>query len=138
MEPIRANWPSGEDEFLLRIGELEALDDLTTAGVLDFRYRLSQGAQRGSLAYAPVKVREVINCLRLGLIGAGMDRSTADRKAKQAFEDGDIGALNLLAFTIISAAFSGKEHDPVGEQEAAAGPPASDFPASTETAQPSE
>ena len=138
MEPIRANWPSGEDEFLLRIGELEALDDLTEAGVLDLRYRLSQGAQRGSLAFAPVKVREVINCLRLGLIGAGMDRFTADRKARQAFDEGDIGELNLLAFTIISAAFAGKEHDPVGEAAAAAGPLASNSPASTETAQPSE
>ena len=50
MEPIKANWPCGEDEFLLRIGELEALDDLTAAGVLDLRWRLSQGMQRGSLA----------------------------------------------------------------------------------------
>ena len=51
-EPLVANWPSGEDEFLLRIGELEALDDATDAGVLDLRYRLFQGVQRGSLAYA--------------------------------------------------------------------------------------
>ncbi|WP_312531974.1 GTA-gp10 family protein [Paracoccus sp. (in: a-proteobacteria)] len=121
MEALIANWPSGEDAFLLRIGELEALDDLTAAGVLDLRYRLSQGVPRGSLGYAPVKVREVLACLRLGLIGAGMDRVHAERKVKQAFENGDIAELNLMAFTIISRAFASKEHDAVGEAEAEAG-----------------
>lgn len=136
-EPFVANWPSGEDEFLLRIGQLEALDDLTDAGALDLRYRLSQGAPRGSLAYSPVKVREVIACLRLGLIGAGMDRQTSDRKVKQAFEDGDISELNLLAFTILSRAFAGKEHDPVGEVEAGAAMQESASPASMAPARPS-
>ncbi|MDN3713447.1 GTA-gp10 family protein [Paracoccus cavernae] len=117
MDPAVLNWPCGEDPFLLRIGELEALDDLTAEGVLDLRWRLAQGAHRGSLAYAPVKVREVIACLRLGLIGAGMDRATAERKSRQAFEEGDIGALNLIAFTILSNAFAGKEHDPVGRRK---------------------
>lgn len=133
MEAQHFVWASGDDYFLLRLGELEALDDLTDAGVLDFRYRLSQGVQRGSLAYSPVKVREVLACLRLGLMGAGMDRRTAERKVKQAFEDGDISALNLLAFTILSQAFAGKEHDPVGEQEAGEATSASGSPASTET-----
>lgn len=134
-EPLVANWPSGEDEFLLRIGELEALDDATDAGVLDLRYRLFQGVQRGSLAYAPVKVREVLACLRLGLIGAGMARADAERKVKQAFADGDISELNLLAFTIISRAFAGKDHDPVGEGEAGAAADESASPASTAQAQ---
>ena len=136
-EPFVANWASGEDEFLLRIGELEALDDLTDAGALDLRYRLSQGVQRGSLAYSPVKVREVMACLRLGLIGAGMDRQKADRKVKQAFEDADISELNVLAFTILSRAFAGKEHDPVGEGEAGAATDESASPASMAPAPPS-
>lgn len=123
MEPIKANWPCGEDEFLLRIGELEALDDITEAGVLDLRFRLSQGVQRGSLAYSPVKVRELMACLRLGLIGGGMDRAKADQKVKVAFIDGDVSELNLLAFTIISNSLKGKEHDPVGEDQAAENPP---------------
>lgn len=130
-EPFVANWASGEDEFLLRIGELEALDDLTEAGALDFRFRLSQGALRGSLAYSPVKVREVMACLRLGLIGAGMERQKAERKVKQAFEDADISELNLLAFTVLTRAFSGKDHDPVGEDQAGAATTESASPAST-------
>lgn len=137
MEAERILWASGEDDFLLRIGELEALDDLTAAGVLDLRYRLSQGVQRGSLAYSPVKVREVLSCIRLGLQGAGMDRNTADRKVKQAFEDGDIAELNLLAFTILSKAFAAKEHDPLGEGKAGGERAESASPASTEMVQPS-
>ena len=118
------NWVCGEDEFLLRIGELEALDDLTADGVLDLRYRLSLGQQRGSLAYSPVRVREVMACLRLGLIGAGMDRQKAEMKAKNAMIDGDISELNLLAFTVISNSLKGKEHDPLGEAPAEENPPA--------------
>lgn len=136
MEPRAVNWVCGEDEFLLRIGEIEALDDITDAGALDFRYRLSQGVQRGSLAYAPVKAREVMACIRLGLIGAGMERLKADRKAKQAFADGDMAELCLLAYTILSMAFSAKEHDPVGEVEAGAAMNESASPASTAPAQP--
>lgn len=123
MEPVKLNWPCGEDDFLLRIGELEALDDLTDAGVMDLRYRLSQGVQRGSLAYSPVRVREVIATVRLGLIGAGMDRAQAERKARQAFTEGDAAEMNLLAFTIISNSLKGKDHDPVGEDQAVGNPP---------------
>ena len=76
-------------------------------------------------------------CLRLGLIGAGMDRQKADRKVKQAVEDSDISELNLLAFTILSRAFAGKEHDPVGEGEAGAATDESASPASMAPAPPS-
>lgn len=123
MEAVTLNWPGGEHPFLLRIGELEALDDLTDAGVMDFRYRLSLGHMRGSLAYAPVKTREVIACIRLGLMGGGMERPKAEVAAKEAFILGDAAELNLLAFTIISNSLRSKEHDPVGEALAAENPP---------------
>lgn len=134
MEPILQTWAGGEDEFLLRIGEFEALDDITDAGVLDFRWRLSRAQERGSFAHAPVKIRETLAAIRLGLIGAGMDRRDAERKVKQAFEDADISELALLAYTITSHSLSGKDHDPVGEDGAAENPPASSSPTSTETA----
>lgn len=123
MEPIKLNWPGGEHDFLLRIGELEALDDLTDAGVLDLRYRLSLGQVRGSLGYSPVKIREIIACVRLGLIGGGMKREDAERRAKDAFINGDVSELNLLAFTIISNSLRAKAHDPLGEPEAVENPP---------------
>ena len=131
MEPLTLNWPGGEDGFLLRIGELEALDDKTSEGVLDYRYRLSLGIQRGSLAYSPVKLRETLDCLRLGLIGAGMERKEAEKKARRAFEDGDISELNLTAFTIISHSLAGKEHDPLAQAEVAESQTASASPKST-------
>lgn len=133
MEAITLNWPCGEGSFLLRIGELEALDDSTSEGALDFRYRLSLGLQRGSLAYAPVKVREVLDCLRLGLIGGGLDAQSARRKVNTAFEEGDMAELNLLAFTILSHSLKGKEHDPVGKTATVESPGGSASPPSTET-----
>lgn len=135
-EPLIWNWSSGEDAFLLRIGEVEALDDLTPNGALDLRYRLLQGHERGNFANAPVRIREVINCVRLGLIGAGMDRATAERKAKQAYDESDIAALNLLAFTILSRAFQGKDHDPAEKAEGEGEMSASSSPESTATEPP--
>lgn len=133
MESLTLNWPGGEDEFLLRLGELEALDDKTAEGVLDLRYRLSLGISRGSLAYAPVRIREVLDCLRLGLIGGGMDGKAARNKVEMAFETGDMAELALSAFTVISHSLAGKAHDPVGEAEAEEDPPGSSSPDSTET-----
>lgn len=123
MEPVTLNWVAGEDEFLLRLGELEALDDATPDGVLDLRYRLSLGKDRGTLGYAPVRVRETIDCLRLGLIGAGMERKAALKKVERAFEDADISALNLMAYEVITRSVSGKAHDQPGEVKAAARKP---------------
>lgn len=137
-EPITLIWPGGEDDFLFPLGQLEALDDRTESGVLDYRYRLWLGQGRSSLAFAPVRVRETLDCLRLGLIGAGMDRAAAEKKVRIAFEDGDISVLNLVAFTALSHSLSGKEHDEVGgasgEATAEEDLTGSDFPPSTATA----
>lgn len=133
MDATTLNWPGGEDEFLLRLGELEALDDKTVEGALDFRWRLSQGAARGSLAYAPVRIAEVLTCLRLGLIGAGMDARQAKAKVERAFEGGDMAELALAAYMALSHSLKGKDHDPVGESVAEENPPASSSPLSMET-----
>lgn len=133
MEPLAWNWPIGEDEFLLRIGEVEALDDITPDGALDLRARLVEGYERGGMERAKVRVREIEECIRLGLIGAGMERKQAARHARRASEEVDITNRNLLCLTILSNAFKGKPHDPVGEAEGEA-TSASASPASTETA----
>lgn len=133
MEATTLVWPGGEDDFLLRIGELESLDDKTAEGVLDFRFRLSRGVERGSLAYAPVRIREVLDCLRLGLIGGGMDNKDARKKIERAFDMGDMAELALTAFTVISHSLSGKDHDHPGEAEAEESPPESSSPLSTGT-----
>ena len=135
-EPKVINWGCGEHPFLLRIGECEALDDLTPAGMADFRWRLSQGVDRGALAHAPVKTREVIDCIRLGLIGGGMDGAEARKLALRAHDECSRDQLVMICFAICTAAISGKDHDQVGKPRAAGRKrrSASVSPPSTETA----
>lgn len=110
-EPKLINWRLGEHAFRMRIGEAEALDDLTPAGIADLRFRLRIGVDRGSLAYSPVKVREVIDCLRLGLIGGGMRGDAARALAIRAMEEVEFSELVTICFTVLSEFLSGKEHD---------------------------
>ncbi len=110
-EPKVINWCCGEHPFLMRIGEAEALDDITKDGVADFLYRLLKGKERGSLAYSPVRQREVIDCIRLGLIGGGMAADEARKLALRAWEEGDFGELVLICASVIGLCLSGKEHD---------------------------
>lgn len=118
-EPQVIAWCCGEHPFLLRIGEAEALDDLTKDGIADFRYRLRQGVDRGELAYSPVKQREVIDCIRLGLIGGGLDQEKARKLALQAWDEGEFAHLVLLAYSITTHCLAGKPHDPPGKAEPA-------------------
>lgn len=118
-EPKVLNWCCGEHPFRLRIGEAEALDDLTSDGISDFLYRLLVGRDRGSLAYAKVKQREVIDCIRLGLIGGGMEPSAARSLALRGWEEGDFGELVMICATVIGVALAGKEHDQPEKPEAA-------------------
>ena len=122
-EPEVINWCCGEHPFRLRIGEVEALDDLTALGMLDFRWRIATGLDRGSLAYSPVKVREVIECIRLGLIGGGMESGQARKLALRAFEEGEFSELVTICFTITSSCLAGKDHDTPGKPVAAEATP---------------
>lgn len=110
-EPKVINWCCGEHPFRLRIGEAEALDDLTKDGIADFLRRLLAGKEHGSLAYSPVKQREVIDGIRLGLIGGGMAPEEARKLALRAWEEGDFGELVLICASVIGLCLSGKEHD---------------------------
>lgn len=118
MEPRVINWCCGEHPFRLRIGEAEALDDATKEGIADLLYRLQLGRERGSFAYSPVKTREVIDCIRLGLIGAGMGADEARKLALRGWEEGDFSELVVLCITVLGVAMSGKEHDQPGKPDA--------------------
>lgn len=118
-EPKLINWCCGEHPFRLRIGEAEALDDATANGIADFRFRLHQGVDRGSLAFSPVRQREVIDCLRLGLIGGGMASDEARKLAFRAWEEGEFAELVMVCFAIVTDCLSGKPHDKPGKAPAA-------------------
>lgn len=119
MEPHVLNWCCGEHPFRLRIGEAEALDDATNDGIADLLYRLQMGRARGSFAYSPVRTRELVDCIRLGLIGGGMDGAEARKLALRSWEEGDFGELVVLCITVLGVAMSGKDHDQPGKPEAA-------------------
>lgn len=110
-EPETINWTCGEHRFGLRIGEAEALDDLTPQGISDLRFRLRQGVERGSLGFAPVRIREVIDCLRLALIGGGMASDEARRLALRGMEEAEFSELVTICYTVLTRFLSGKPHD---------------------------
>lgn len=110
-EPKIINWACGEHPFMLRIGEAEALDDLTRDGVADFRYRCREGVERGSLGFSPVRTREVIDGLRLGLIGGGMEPEAARKLALRGMEEGEFAELVMICFEVVSDFHRGKAYD---------------------------
>ena len=114
-EPRIVNWACGEHPFLLRIGEAEALDDLTTSGVADFRWRCREGVARGSLGFAPVRTREVFDCVRLGLIGGGMDSEKARKLALRGMDEAEFSELVMICFEVVGDFHRGKAYDQPGK-----------------------
>lgn len=126
MTPIR--WPGGEHRFELKIGDLRALQKNCDAGPEEVFNRLRTGRWR---------LDDVIEPLRLGLIGAGeMPASEAGPLLTKLIDQHPLVAFKLPALEVMSNALLGEEDDPVGEQEGATAPaPESGAsPASTATA----
>lgn len=88
-EPVVLNWAGGEHPFLLRIGDRLALEDACKCGVGPILSRL-MSVQVGAFEW---RQNDVLETLRLGLIGAGMDRVEAQRLVHTA--DGQVGLVSL-------------------------------------------
>lgn len=114
------NWTCGEHPFKMNIGEAEALDDLTQAGISDFLYRCQMGMERGSLRFSPVRQREVVDCIRLGLIGGGMDAGAARKLSLRAWQEAPFDELVRISHQVVMNCLGGKEHDQPEKTEAAA------------------
>jgi len=126
MTPIR--WPGGEHRFELRLGELRALQKSCDAGPEEVFNRLRSGRWR---------VDDVIEPLRLGLIGAGeVSQQDAGPLVTKLIDQHPLVAFKLPALEVMSRALLGEEDDPVGEPEGATAPAPENggSPASTETA----
>lgn len=126
MTPI--GWPGGEHRFQLRLGELRALQKSCDAGPEEVFNRLRLGRWR---------VDDVIEPLRLGLIGAGeMSSAEAGPLVTKLLDQHPLAAFKLPALVVMQRALFGEEDDPVGEPEGATAPaPESGAsPESTETA----
>ena len=107
------NWPGGEHEFRLGIGELRAIEQRSDAGVAVVMMRLI-GQQW--------KIDDVVNPIRLGLIGAGMPERDAQKALESAMDVASPYALAITAAEVLRRFImwetDDQTGDPPGESEA--------------------
>lgn len=106
------NWAGGEHEFKLAMGHFRALQEKCDAGPYFVMQRLASGAWL---------VDDVIQPIRLGLEGGGMDKAEALRLTRRHVEERPLLESVLLAHRILQASLLGEADDPVGESAAGAG-----------------
>ncbi|NMG39883.1 gene transfer agent family protein [Chelativorans sp. ZYF759] len=109
MRGLDLTWAGGEHSFLLTIELLRALQDKCDAGPPLVLKRLSANLWT---------VDDVIQPIRLGLEGGGMDKEEARRLVKKHVEDEPLQLSVMTAQAVMMAALYGMEDDPVGESEA--------------------
>lgn len=112
-----AVWEGGEHPFKLNIGELRALQAATGVGPLFLLGRIT-GSQW--------MVDDIIETIRLGLIGGGMPEKEAKTLTDRVFTENTPALYRsmLLAVRILRDAVMGEPDDPVGDEgESQAGNP---------------
>jgi len=102
-------WDGGDHPFQLRIGELRALQSATGVGPLFLLGRIA-----GSQWF----VDDIIDTVRLGLIGGGMPDDEAKRLTDRVFVENTPALYRgmLLAVWILRNAVQGEPDDPVGDE----------------------
>ena len=98
-------WAGGEHVFVLRLGELRALQERTQRGPDEIVARLANRTWW---------VDDALETVRLGLIGGGMDAGEARRVLASATETAPLTEFRALAFDVLCAAL----YPPVEEEEA--------------------
>lgn len=111
---VTLQWPGGEHEFYLGIGQLRKLQDSCNAGPEEVFTRLRLGTWR---------INDIIEPLRLGLIGGGMATDEAARTVTTIVEQYPKVQFKLTALAIMADALLGPKDDPVGEDQGEAAPP---------------
>lgn len=107
-EPTTISWAGGrENAFLLRIGEMIALEKACDAGIGRIWSRLISSLKGDPSFY----MADVTETIRLGLIGGGMPREDAAKAVTSALDWH--GALELLpvALSVLTASISGEGDD---------------------------
>ena len=106
-------WADGEHKFRLRIKELRELQDKCDAGPAQIMMRLVQHTWR---------VDDILQAIRLGLIGGGATPTDALLLVKRYVEERPLGENVVIAAEIIAAAISGdpKEDGDTAKKERAA------------------
>lgn len=104
-------WEGGEHAFKLGIGQLRALQSATDVGPLFLLGRIG-----GSQWF----VDDILETIRLGLIGGGMDEAAAKKLVNRVFSDDNTSAFYkhvVLATRILRDAVMGERNDPVGDDD---------------------
>lgn len=109
MKEIDLIWAGGEHQFALPIEQLRALQIKCDAGPEHILSRLTARQWY---------VEDVIETIRLGLIGGGMDKDEARGIVAKEIHDEPLSQFVLTARAIIAHALYGVEDDAVGESEA--------------------
>ena len=103
---VRAFFGDREHDFALLIGQCVELQELTDCGLGECLSRVEQ-----------LRVKEMKEVIRLGLVGAGMDKHEAFRLMERHVVAGELGVCGSLAFQIVAAAITGAEDEPLGESK---------------------
>jgi hypothetical protein len=103
----------GHYPMRLRIGELIGLQETLNCGPAQLLDRLRSGAWG---------VRDLIETCRLGLIGGGMGQKDAFDLVHRTVRDGYILEYLPVAFTVVMAALTGVEDDPIEDDDDAGEP----------------
>ena len=102
MQALTLNWPGGEHRFALRLGELRALQDSCQSGPEEVFNRLDAGQWR---------VNDILEPVRLGLIGGGMAREEAGPLVTALADQHALFGFKMLALEVLFRALAGPEDD---------------------------
>ncbi|MBB3396877.1 gene transfer agent family protein [Rhizobium sp. BK060] len=102
-------WPGGEHSFRLGIGELRAIEQRSDAGCAVVMMRLLS---------SQFKIDDVIQPIRLGLIGGGMDERAAQKVIESALDVASPYALAVTAADIMRRFIMWEMDDQPGEAKA--------------------
>ncbi|ARC37899.1 gene transfer agent family protein [Paracoccus yeei] len=106
MRAIIVRWPGGEHPFFLGLADLEVVQENTDCGPEFLLRRISAGQWR---------VADLMEVLRNGLIGGGMDEAAARKVVWQAAALHPMISFKVPAQTVLSACLFGPPDDTVGE-----------------------
>lgn len=112
-------WAGGEHAFRLGLAELEAIQQATDCGPEFLLHKINVGQWLAS---------ELMEILRNGLIGGGMDDVAAKDLVHRLFNQQPLINFKVPAQTVLSLCLFGPPDDPVGEDTPAGDPTQQGFP----------
>lgn len=124
MQPLVLRWPGGEHACRLGLSELEVIQQKTDCGPEYLLHRISAAQWR---------TVDLIEVIRNGLIGGGMDHVQALRLVRDAFDAHPVVSFKVPAQALLAHALYGPPEDEGADRSGEQGP-VQPTPASEKTA----